>query len=164
MKYLNQFMIIMGFSLLGEALQRLIPMPIPASVYGIIVLFAALCLGLVKLEQIKETAGFLSSILPVLFVSGEADPVGDFGKGVRMAADTFLAAGMRDVDLWLYTGRHEILNETDRDLVYAELARWLVDIAEGHHRPAHAPAQCRDENCACRRREWGGFYRGNLDF
>ena len=69
MKYLNQFMIIMGFSLLGEALQRLIPMPIPASVYGIIVLFAALCLGLVKLEQIKETAGFLSSILPVLFVS-----------------------------------------------------------------------------------------------
>ena len=102
--------------------------------------------------------------LPVLFVSGEADPVGDFGKGVRLAADTFLAAGMRDVDLWLYTGRHEILNETDRDLVYAELARWLVDIAEGNHRPAHAPAQCRDENCACRRQELGGFYRGNFDF
>lgn len=69
MKYLSQFLIIMSFSLLGEALQRLIPIPIPASVYGIAALFAALCLGVVKLEQIKEAGSFLSSILPILFVS-----------------------------------------------------------------------------------------------
>ena len=59
----------MSFSLLGEALQRLIPIPIPASVYGIILLFLSLCAGLVKLEQIKQVGGFLSSILPILFVS-----------------------------------------------------------------------------------------------
>lgn len=69
MKYLSQFLIIMGFTLLGEALQRLIPLPIPASVYGLALLFAALCLRLVKVEQVKEVGGFLTSILPALFVS-----------------------------------------------------------------------------------------------
>lgn len=53
----------------GEALQRLLPLPIPASVYGLALLFAALCLGLVKLDQVKTTGNFLSSLLPILFVS-----------------------------------------------------------------------------------------------
>ncbi|MBQ8579728.1 MAG: CidA/LrgA family protein [Oscillospiraceae bacterium] len=69
MKYLSQFLIILGFTLAGEALQRIVPLPIPASVYGIVLLFAALCSGLVKLEQVKEAGGFLTSILPILFVS-----------------------------------------------------------------------------------------------
>ena len=69
MKYISQFLIILGFTLLGEALQRLIPIPIPASVYGLVLLFLALCLKLVKLEQVKEVGGFLTSILPLLFVS-----------------------------------------------------------------------------------------------
>lgn len=69
MKYLSQFLIILGFTLAGEALQRIVPLPIPASVYGIVLLFGALCLGLIKLEQVKEAGGFLSSILPILFVS-----------------------------------------------------------------------------------------------
>ena len=69
MKYLSQFLIILGFTFAGEALQRIIPLPIPATVYGLLLLFAALCLGLVKLEQVKETGHFLASILPVLFVA-----------------------------------------------------------------------------------------------
>ena len=59
----------MGFSLAGECLQRWIPVPIPASVYGIFLLFAALCTGIVKVEQVKSVGGFLSSILPILVVS-----------------------------------------------------------------------------------------------
>ena len=59
----------MGFTLAGEALQRLLPLPIPASVYGLVLLFAALCAGLVKLEQVKTAGNFLSSLLPLLFVS-----------------------------------------------------------------------------------------------
>ena len=69
MKYLSQFLIILGFTLAGEALQRLIPLPIPASVYGLVLLFGALCLGLVKVEQVKDAGGFLTSILPLLFVA-----------------------------------------------------------------------------------------------
>ena len=68
MKYLTQFLIIMGFTLAGEALQRLVPISIPASVWGLALLFAALCVKVVKVEQIKEVGGFLISILPVLFV------------------------------------------------------------------------------------------------
>ena len=79
MKYLTQFLIIMGFTLLGEALQRLIPLPIPASVYGLTLLFLALCLKLVKVEQVKETGGFLTSILPILFVSPAVGIVEDWG-------------------------------------------------------------------------------------
>lgn len=69
MKYLSQFLIILGFTFAGEALQRLLPVSIPASVYGLVLLFLALCTGLVKLEQVKEAGSFLTSILPLLFVS-----------------------------------------------------------------------------------------------
>ena len=69
MKYLSQFLTILGFTFLGEALPRIVPLPIPASVYGLALLFAALCLGLVKVEQVKEVGGFLTSILPLLFVA-----------------------------------------------------------------------------------------------
>lgn len=72
MKYLNQFLIILGFSLVGEALQMWIPLPIPGSVYGLVLLFAALCAGVVKVRQVKEVGGFLTSILPLLFVSPAA--------------------------------------------------------------------------------------------
>lgn len=69
MKYLSQFLIILGFSLVGEALQRLIPLPVPASVYGLVLLFAALSLKIIKVEQVKKAGSFLISILPILFVS-----------------------------------------------------------------------------------------------
>ena len=59
----------MGFTLAGEALQRIIPLPIPASVYGLALLFAALCLKWVRVEQVRDVGGFMTSILPVLFVS-----------------------------------------------------------------------------------------------
>lgn len=69
MKYLSQFCIILGFTLAGEALQRLLPLPIPASVWGLALLFLALCAKLVKPEQVKDASGFLISIMPVMFVS-----------------------------------------------------------------------------------------------
>ena len=67
--YLKQSAIIFGFTLLGEALHRLIPLPIPAAVYGLVFLFIALCLKLIKVEQIEKVSNFLLMILPLLFVS-----------------------------------------------------------------------------------------------
>ena len=69
MKYLSQFLIILGFTFLGEALQRILPLPIPASVWGLALLFSALCLKIIRVEQVKEAGGFLTSVLPILFVS-----------------------------------------------------------------------------------------------
>ena len=79
MKYLSQFLIILGFTLTGEALQRVIPLPIPASVYGLALLFTALCLKIVKVEQVRDTGTFLTSILPLLFVSPAVGIVDDWG-------------------------------------------------------------------------------------
>jgi holin-like protein len=78
MKYLSQFLIILGFTLAGEALQRMVPLPIPASVYGLILLFTALCLKLIKVDQVKQTGTFLTSILPILFVSPAVGIVDDW--------------------------------------------------------------------------------------
>ena len=69
MKYLAQFCIILGFTVDGEALQRLLPLPIPGSVYSLVLLFLALCLGIVRLDQVRETAHYLTTILPVMFVA-----------------------------------------------------------------------------------------------
>ena len=79
MKYLSQFLIILGFTLAGEALQRMVPLPIPASVYGLILLFTALCLKVVKLEQVRQAGTFLTSVLSLLFVSPTGGIVDDWG-------------------------------------------------------------------------------------
>ena len=64
--------------------------------------------------------------LPVLFISGDRDPVGGMGKGVRAAYDSFRRAGVRDAELKLYPGlRHEILNEDCRAQVYDDLWEWI---------------------------------------
>lgn len=64
--------------------------------------------------------------LPIFFVSGAQDPVGEFSKGVLRAVDSFQKAGMTDVKVKLYPDdRHEILNETDRQVVYQDIADWL---------------------------------------
>ena len=68
MQYLKQFCIILFVSFLGELLHAMIPLPVPASVYGLILMLAALCTGILKLNQIKETAGFLVEIMPVMFI------------------------------------------------------------------------------------------------
>ncbi len=65
--------------------------------------------------------------LPVLFVAGEEDPVGEYGKAVKAVYDDFAARGMKQVELKLYPNdRHEILNEDDREQVYEDLYQWLM--------------------------------------
>ena len=68
MKYILQLLYILVFSLLGELLQAVIPLPVPAAIYGIILLLAALWTGLLKEEKISNTADFLISIMPILFI------------------------------------------------------------------------------------------------
>ena len=63
---------------------------------------------------------------PILFISGDKDPVGEMGKGVKRAYEAFRRAGVRDVELKLYKGlRHEILNEDCRAVVYNDLCSWI---------------------------------------
>lgn len=68
MKYLSQILIILAFTAIGEILSYVIPLPIPAAIYGLVLLLIALCTGLLKTGQVKEASDFLISIMPVLYV------------------------------------------------------------------------------------------------
>ena len=67
-KYIKQICLILLFSFLGEVCRYMIPLMIPASIYGIGLLFAALALKIVRVEDVQETGSFLTSLLPLLFV------------------------------------------------------------------------------------------------
>ena len=68
MKYVRQFLVILFLSFLGELLKYIIPLPIPASIYGMILLFLALELKIVKVSDIREVSSFLIEIMPIMFV------------------------------------------------------------------------------------------------
>lgn len=68
MKYLRQFVIILGVSFLGEILRVILPLPVPASVYGLICMLLLLKSGILKIGQVKEVSKFLIEIMPVMFV------------------------------------------------------------------------------------------------
>lgn len=68
MKYVLQFLIIIAFSFVGELLHAFIPLPIPASIYGIVLLFMALEFKWLKVRDIRETSGFLIAVMPVMFI------------------------------------------------------------------------------------------------
>lgn len=69
MKYVKQVLIILAFSFVGELLAAVLPLPIPAAIYGFVLLFAALCTGLLKEEMISQTANFLTSVMGIMFVA-----------------------------------------------------------------------------------------------
>lgn len=69
MKFLSQIALILLFSFLGELCHQLIPVPIPASIYGMVLLFLALALKIIPVRAVKDAGSFLTSLLPVLFVA-----------------------------------------------------------------------------------------------
>ena len=69
MEYVVQLLIILGFTFAGEVLSRVIPLPVPAAVYGLVLLFLALRTGLVKVEKIKTVGNWLIAIMGVFFVA-----------------------------------------------------------------------------------------------
>ncbi len=75
-----------------------------------------------RMNTIRQTP----NTMPLLFLSGDADPVGGYGSGVKKIAAYYRAAGCRDLDVIFYKGgRHEVLNEINREEVYGDISRWL---------------------------------------
>lgn len=72
MRYIKQFVVILGISFLGEILHFLIPFSVPASIYGLVILFLALVSGILKIEQVEETSDFLLEVMPVMFIPAAA--------------------------------------------------------------------------------------------
>lgn len=68
MKYIREFGIIIVISLIGELLNYLIPLPIPSSIYGLVIMFLCLHFKIVKISDVKKTAVFLIEIMPLMFI------------------------------------------------------------------------------------------------
>lgn len=80
----------------------------------------------VKFITNKKNLTAMNKDMPVYFMSGDMDPVGECGKGVQKAYNNFLEVGMKDVSIKLYPGgRHEMLNEINKDEVYTDILAWL---------------------------------------
>ncbi|MFB1081022.1 alpha/beta fold hydrolase [Jeotgalibacillus sp. JSM ZJ347] len=77
----------------------------------------------------KKAISDIRKNLPILFVSGEDDPVGDFGKGILKSANIYQNAGIQSVEVHLYeNGRHEMLNELNSDQVIEGVFKWIKKI------------------------------------
>lgn len=72
MKYLKQFLIIIAVTFVGELLKYVIPLPIPASIYGLLIMFILLATKILPLNMVKETGDFLVKIMPVMFIPAAA--------------------------------------------------------------------------------------------
>ena len=68
MKSVRQFGVILAVTFVGEILRFLIPLPIPASIYGLVIMLIVLRTGIVKLEHVKNSATFLIEIMPLMFI------------------------------------------------------------------------------------------------
>lgn len=89
--------------------------------------FATLFELIMRLHQ-PENLERIPTKMPVLFVSGTADPVGDYGKGVNRAYESLRSVGLENLQLKMYEGgRHELLNETNRSEVAQDIYRWIKE-------------------------------------
>lgn len=87
--------------------------------------YADLLTGLITIHR-RENIQKTPVDLPVLLIAGDQDPVGDYGKGVQQVYEMYRRVGLEDITCRLYPeGRHEILNELNKEEVYKEIADWL---------------------------------------
>ena len=80
MKYVKQFGIILLISFAGEALNYLLPLPVPASIYGLVLMFLCLQLRVFRLEDVRDTALFLIEIMPLMFIPAGVGLIDSWGE------------------------------------------------------------------------------------
>ena len=78
MKYMKQIGLIASISFISELLHFFLPLPIPASVYGMVILFVLLCTGVIKLPQIEALADWLLSVMPIFFIAPSVGLINSF--------------------------------------------------------------------------------------
>ena len=105
MKFLKQFSLIMLVSFLGEILHEVLPLPIPASVYGLILMLLALMTGIIRLEHVRETAVFLIEIMPVMFIPAGVKLMTSWGDLKPIFVPVIVITAVSTVVVMAVTGR-----------------------------------------------------------
>lgn len=105
MKYLKQFGIILSVSCSGEILRFLLPWPIPASIYGLVLLFLLLALGIVKLDQVKDAGEFLIKIMPPMFIPAAVGLIDSWPQLKRLLLPLCVIIPLTTILVMLVTGK-----------------------------------------------------------
>ena len=104
MKYIKQFLVIVGISLVGELLKYILPLPIPASIYGMVLMFVGLMTGIIKLESVKETGKFLIEIMPIMFIPAGVGLLTSWGTLSRILVPVSLITVVTIITVMAATG------------------------------------------------------------
>ncbi len=105
MKYIRQFGIICGVTCLGEVLKYLLPLPIPGSIYGLILMLLFLSLKIIKIESVRETGEFLIEIMPVMFIPAGVGLITVWGQLKSMLIPVGIITGVTTFLVMIVTGK-----------------------------------------------------------
>jgi len=101
MKLLRQFLIILAISFVGEALKYLLPLPVPASIYGMVILFV----GLIKLSWVKDAGKFLIAVMPVMFIPAGVGLMSSWGVLKPMLVPVLVVTVVAIITVMAVTGQ-----------------------------------------------------------
>ena len=104
MNYIFQLAIIFGISFVGEVLNALLPLPVPASVYGLVILFVLLCTKIVKLEHVETVSEYLMAIMPLFFIEPTVGIMKSYGLVKGSIVPLFVACFLSFVTVMVVTG------------------------------------------------------------
>ena len=115
MKLLRQFLIILAISFVGEALKYLLPLPVPASIYGMVILFVGLLTGLIKLSWVKDAGKFLIAVMPVMFIPAGVGLMSSWGVLKPMLVPVLVVTVVAIITVMAVTGQaSQIIIRDDR--------------------------------------------------
>lgn len=105
MKYLRQFGIIMCITLVGELLNFVLPLPVPASIYGLLLMLVLFMTGILKAEHVKETGMFLVEIMPIMFIPAGVGLLESWGVLKPMLLKVAIITVLSTVIVMVVSGR-----------------------------------------------------------
>lgn len=105
MKYIKQFVIILIVSFLGEVLRAVLPLPVPASIYGLLLMLLALCTGVIPLDSVRETGRFLIEIMPLMFIPAAVGLIESWDKISPIVFELIVITAVSTVLVMVLSGR-----------------------------------------------------------
>ena len=105
MKYVRQFAVILTVSFLGEVLRAVLPLPVPASIYGLLLMLAALCLHIIPLHAVKDAGKFLVEIMPLMFIPAAVGLTESWGRISPILIELLIVTAVSTVFVMAVSGR-----------------------------------------------------------
>ena len=105
MKYLKEIAIIFGITMVGELLNEMIPLPVPAGVYGLFILLGLLCTKVVKLEDVSATGNLLLDLMPLMFIPAAVGLIEKYAELTTILVPFIVISALSTLIVMTVTGK-----------------------------------------------------------